>query len=738
MAKRMAKQMELFEPVTRGFDEGGLMDEGGMVDEMSGNEVPPGSLREEVRDDIPAQLSEGEFVFPADVVRYFGLEKLMEMRQEAKAGLARMEAMGQMGNSDEATLPDDIPFDVEDLEVDNEEDDLEFQVGGYVPGMYQRPMMQPQAYSPYGQQPPSVFGPQSSSVQPSFTYTPDRSNLPTFQQTIGPGVPYVDFEYVEYINDAGQIVRLRRSKTTGKLLDPVPAGFRPKSQKVTTQTTQVSRPTQDDGGGDRDVTTGVTSAPVPDFLKGILGTQEKPAGSTMDAFFDVSKTDIYGGTPFASSNKELRSAIFSQGQYQLGTLGIGGIGTALAKEAGVMKYSFNDVAIAGNRAKKDALDFLGFGDMKQLADTTQASLVAKAMKTAHEAAKKGQDVQAELDKIYTSQEAKNARLQAAEQLKNQIVGANGTYADAAETYSTLKTTYEDQLKNLLDGGFDNELGGKGIVTDSSGKAVTNNGQPVLKESARVLKETLEAKIGRTKAATALQATVGYETASGETLTRNDTRGLGDASTDVVKSVSAGVDIEAAAWESGFPTDDSIDDETDAQDPGFDVDDDETDAQDPGFGDGNGVADSGTNDFGSTSEEGDFSVDTAESYTGADAFADEDAGIYDSDDNDSDKSDSGGCFITTAIVEKKGEADDGETLTKLRKFRDEYMVDKQEEVQEYYDIAPKIIEAIDNDKEWKWIENQIQKAIAYIDEEKQDDAYDTYKNMVSTLKEKWLV
>jgi hypothetical protein len=738
MAKRMAKQMELFEPVTRGFDEGGLMDEGGMVDEMSGNEVPPGSLREEVRDDIPAQLSEGEFVFPADVVRYFGLEKLMEMRQEAKAGLARMEAMGQMGNSDEATLPDDIPFDVEDLEVDNEEDDLEFQVGGYVPGMYQRPMMQPQAYSPYGQQPPSVFGPQSSSVQPSFTYTPDRSNLPTFQQTIGPGVPYVDFEYVEYINDAGQIVRLRRSKTTGKLLDPVPAGFRPKSQKVTTQTTQVSRPTQDDGGGDRDVTTGVTSAPVPDFLKGILGTQEKPAGSTMDAFFDVSKTDIYGGTPFASSNKELRSAIFSQGQYQLGTLGIGGIGTALAKEAGVMKYSFNDVAIAGNRAKKDALDFLGFGDMKQLADTTQASLVAKAMKTAHEAAKKGQDVQAELDKIYTSQEAKNARLQAAEQLKNQIVGVDGTYADAAETYSTLKTTYEDQLKNLLDGGFDNELGGKGIVTDSSGKAVTNNGQPVLKESARVLKETLEAKIGRTKAATALQATVGYETASGETLTRNDTRGLGDASTDVVKSVSAGVDIEAAAWESGFPTDDSIDDETDAQDPGFDVDDDETDAQDPGFGDGNGVADSGTNDFGSTSEEGDFSVDTAESYTGADAFADEDAGIYDSDDNDSDKSDSGGCFITTAIVEKKGEADDGETLTKLRKFRDEYMVDKQEEVQEYYDIAPKIIEAIDNDKEWKWIENQIQKAIAYIDEEKQDDAYDTYKNMVSTLKEKWLV
>ena len=92
----MPKQMEL-------FSEGGLKDEGGTVDPVSGNNVPPGSTQEEVRDDIPARLSEGEFVFPADVVRYIGLEKLMMMRQEAKAGLKRMEEMGQTGNADEAT-----------------------------------------------------------------------------------------------------------------------------------------------------------------------------------------------------------------------------------------------------------------------------------------------------------------------------------------------------------------------------------------------------------------------------------------------------------------------------------------------------------------------------------------------------------------------------------------------------------------------------------------------------------
>ncbi len=110
------KQMEL-------FNDGGLKDEGGMIDEVSGNDVPVGSTREEVRDDIPAMLSEGEFVFPADVVRYLGLNRLMQLRQEAKMGLKQMEAMGQMGNSEEAIIPDDLPFDVLEIMVMEEDDD---------------------------------------------------------------------------------------------------------------------------------------------------------------------------------------------------------------------------------------------------------------------------------------------------------------------------------------------------------------------------------------------------------------------------------------------------------------------------------------------------------------------------------------------------------------------------------------------------------------------------------------
>ena len=97
------------------FKKGGLKDEGGTKDPVSGNDVPSGSLKEEVRDDIDAKLSLGEFVFPADVVRFIGLQKLMQMRDKAKAGLQRMEDMGQMGNSDEAIIDDDVPFGTTDL-----------------------------------------------------------------------------------------------------------------------------------------------------------------------------------------------------------------------------------------------------------------------------------------------------------------------------------------------------------------------------------------------------------------------------------------------------------------------------------------------------------------------------------------------------------------------------------------------------------------------------------------------
>lgn len=102
------------------FAEGGVMQEGGTVDPVSGNEVPPGAMKEEVRDDIDAKLSEGEFVFPADVVRFYGLEKLMMMRDKAKAGLKRMEEIGQMGNAEEVEDGEALFGEEQEDEMDDE------------------------------------------------------------------------------------------------------------------------------------------------------------------------------------------------------------------------------------------------------------------------------------------------------------------------------------------------------------------------------------------------------------------------------------------------------------------------------------------------------------------------------------------------------------------------------------------------------------------------------------------
>ncbi len=110
------------------FAEGGMNDEGGTVDPVSGNAVPPGSLQNEVRDDIPAKLSEGEFVIPADVVRYIGLERLMKLRDEAKQGLSRMAEIGQMGNADQVENPEALHEDEEGF--DSEIDDIMKEVDG--------------------------------------------------------------------------------------------------------------------------------------------------------------------------------------------------------------------------------------------------------------------------------------------------------------------------------------------------------------------------------------------------------------------------------------------------------------------------------------------------------------------------------------------------------------------------------------------------------------------------------
>lgn len=99
------------------------------VDPVSGNPVPLGSSPEEVRDDIPAQLSEGEYVVPADVVRYYGVKFFEDLRADAKFGYQDMEENGRIGGDPvgmEMVEPeDDMMFDISELEVTEGPDEPE-------------------------------------------------------------------------------------------------------------------------------------------------------------------------------------------------------------------------------------------------------------------------------------------------------------------------------------------------------------------------------------------------------------------------------------------------------------------------------------------------------------------------------------------------------------------------------------------------------------------------------------
>lgn len=59
------------------------------VDPVSGNPVPPGGNPMEVRDNVPAMLSPGEYILPADVVKVIGLEKISKMHRDAEETMAK-------------------------------------------------------------------------------------------------------------------------------------------------------------------------------------------------------------------------------------------------------------------------------------------------------------------------------------------------------------------------------------------------------------------------------------------------------------------------------------------------------------------------------------------------------------------------------------------------------------------------------------------------------------------------
>ena len=219
------------------FDLGGLKDQGETIDRKSRNKVPVGSLQKEVRDDVPINISEGEFVLPADVVRYHGLEKIMNMRQNAKSGLKLMDKMGQMGNSDQATLPDDIPFQPQNYQeggaiVTPQIQMPEIQLQNQVPGVNVAPPqqlgMRPSVYAQQ-QQPVKVTTPSSPTYStfgaPQYTSPTSTAATPDYSKLVGASFGQLPkSETKRYFNkETGE--ELYIPFIDGKPVYPIPNGF---------------------------------------------------------------------------------------------------------------------------------------------------------------------------------------------------------------------------------------------------------------------------------------------------------------------------------------------------------------------------------------------------------------------------------------------------------------------------------------------------------------------------------
>ncbi len=129
------------------------------------------------------------------------------------------------------------------------------------------------------------------------------------------------------------------------------------------------------------------------------------------------------------------------------------------------------------------------------------------------------------------------------------------------------------------------------------------------------------------------------------------------------------------------------------------------------------------------------------YKGSSWFSEEKTGRSESNRSKNDDS----CFLTTSCVQYKNLPDDCYELQVLRNFRDNYLSKFKEGIthlKEYYLIAPKIVNKINNHPEKKVIleylyECLVIKSIILISENKKEEAFLNYKNITNHLKSELL-
>jgi hypothetical protein len=282
------------------MQEGGMADDGMSREPVTGNEIPPGSLASEVRDDIPAQLSEGEYVVPADVLRYYGVRFFEDLRAQAKQGMMEMEADGRIGGT--PVNAQGVPMEGQDEELTPEEEQMLMEAlggsrtaptGMAIGGMIEQPISTPYQDQATLYQIPAGMGGSMGMQEGGMAF--DRTKF-----TLGDDTSSV-IETRRYINPTTKEERTVNF-LNGIALGIIPEGFIPWTQELADQPkpgtgtggtgTSVPEVKTDRGEGrDRDqtATTGegsmgwaeknydaVTSDPLG-FATGLFSEASKPA-----------------------------------------------------------------------------------------------------------------------------------------------------------------------------------------------------------------------------------------------------------------------------------------------------------------------------------------------------------------------------------------------------------------------------------------------------------------------------
>jgi len=185
-------------------------------------------LPEEVRDDVDAKLSEGEYVVPADVLRYYGVKFFEDLRNKAKKSLQVMDEDGRIGGAPIEEEMDDLPFSDEELVS---EDDAEGEVMEAARG--------------------ALVGYQEGGMQlsyPSYIKQPNLASvgMPSTTGTMGTG----GVEYRKYVNDAGMSITI--PYYNGQPMGIVPVGYYSESSAPKQETKETANIVTEERDGKRD------------------------------------------------------------------------------------------------------------------------------------------------------------------------------------------------------------------------------------------------------------------------------------------------------------------------------------------------------------------------------------------------------------------------------------------------------------------------------------------------------